>query len=151
MHIQMSQPPGSAGTLVTCDVKKMKWLPWAMRGAYFKLMNADPSSGRFALMIKFDPGAVAPVHRHVGAVEGYILEGGFHYRDEPHIRFSAGCYLLENAGAVHQPESPEGALMFAVFHGPVEGLDKGGNVAARLDWKWHVDTWNAAHKNDEQQ
>jgi 2,4'-dihydroxyacetophenone dioxygenase len=150
MNMQMNQPPGSAGTLVTCDAKEMQWLPWAMRGAHFKLLNADPGSGRFALMIKFDPGTVAPVHRHVGAVEGYILEGSFHYRDEPHIRFSAGCYLLENAGAVHQPESPEGALMFAVFHGPVEGLKKDGNVAATLDWKWHVDTWNAAH-NDAQQ
>jgi hypothetical protein len=45
---------------------------------------------------------------------------------------------------VHQPVSPEGAVMFAVFHGPVEGLDQEDNVIGRIDWKWHLDTWNAA-------
>lgn len=150
MNTELNQPPGSAVTLVTCDAREMKWVPWAMRDTHFKLMHADPKSGRFTLLIKIDPGVKAPVHRHVGAVEGYILEGGFHYHDEPHVRFTAGCYLLENDGAVHQPVSPDGALMFAVFHGPVEGLDKDGMVAGRLDWKWHVDTWNAAHGNAEQ-
>lgn len=151
MNTLQNQTPDQAGTLVTCDAKEMTWVPWAMRGAYFKLMNADPKSGRFSLLIKFDPGVKAPMHRHVGAVEGYILEGGFHYHDEPHIRFTAGCYLLENDGVVHQPVSPEGALMFAVFHGPVEGLKQDGNVGSHLDWKWHVDAWNAAHGNDPRQ
>lgn len=116
-----------------------------MRGAQFKLLSADEASGRFTLMIKLAKGVTAPLHRHVGAVEGLVLEGGFHYRDDPQTRFTAGSYLLEKAGAVHQPVSPEGAVMFAVFHGPVEGLDEQGRVTGRVDWKWHVDTWNAAH------
>jgi hypothetical protein len=33
--------------------------------------------------------------------------------------------------------------MFAVFHGPVEGLDEEGRITGRIDWKWHVDTWEA--------
>jgi 2,4'-dihydroxyacetophenone dioxygenase len=44
---------------------------------------------------------------------------------------------------VHQPVSPEGALMFAVFHGPVEGLDENGNVTGRIDYRWHIDAWRA--------
>lgn len=115
-----------------------------MKGAQFKLLSADPKTGRFALLIKLRKGSAAPLHRHVGAVEGYILEGGFHYRDEPSRRFTAGAYLLENEGAVHQPVSPEGAVMFAVFHGPVEGLDEDGKITGRIDWKWHVDAWKAA-------
>ena len=116
-----------------------------MRGAYFKLLHADPDTGHFSLLIKLDKGATAPVHRHVGAVEGMILEGGFHYQDQPEIRFTAGCYLRENDGAIHQPVSPEGALMFAVFYGAVEGMDEVGNVAGRIDCKWHIDAWHAAH------
>jgi len=120
----------------------MKWVPWAMNGAYFKLLNADPTTGRFSLLIKVEKGVTAPTHRHVGAVEGYILEGKFHYKDAPEIQFDAGCYLLEKDGTVHQPVSTEGAVMFAVFHGPIEGIDADGNVTGRVDWKWHVDTWN---------
>ena len=115
-----------------------------MPGTCFKLLHADAGTGRFSLMIKIDKGAKAPMHRHVGAVEGIILEGGFHYHDQPNIRFTAGSYLLENDGAVHQPVSPEGAIMFAVFHGAVEGLDEDGNVSGRIDWKWHVDAWGRA-------
>jgi 2,4'-dihydroxyacetophenone dioxygenase len=131
------------GTLLARDPQQLPWAPWAMPGAYFKLLSAEPESGRFTLMIKLDKGCAAPLHRHVGAVEGFILDGGFHYAEEPLARFTAGTYLLERDGAVHQPVSPEGALMFAVFHGPVEGLDADGRITGRVDWKWHVDTWNA--------
>jgi anti-sigma factor ChrR (cupin superfamily) len=134
-------------TLFAANVNELKWVPWAMPGSQFKLLSADPKSGRFSLMIKFEKGVLAPNHRHVGAVEGYILEGGFHYHDDPSKRFTAGSYLLENDGAVHQPVSPEGAVMFAVFHGPVEGLDEAGNVTGKIGWKWHVETWNAAGGN----
>ena len=115
-----------------------------MKGAYFKLLSVDAFSERFSLLIKLDKGCVAPTHRHLGAVEGMVLEGSFHYMEEPHMKFVAGTYLLEKDGAVHRPASPEGALMFAVFHGAVEILDREGNIAGRIDWRWHRDTWNAA-------
>src|SRR5687767_3553337 len=102
-------------TLLVADPKQLPWAPWAMQGAYFKLLSADAASGRFALMIKLEKGFIAPPHRHIGAVEGLVLEGGFHYADDPQIRFVAGTYLLERDGAEHQPVSPEGAVMFAVF------------------------------------
>jgi 2,4'-dihydroxyacetophenone dioxygenase len=136
----------TSATLVSCDPAQMKWMPWAMRGTHFKLLHADSDTGRFSLIIKIDKGAEVPMHRHVGAVEGIILEGGFHYNDQPNVRFVAGSYLLENDGAIHQPVSPEGATMFAIFHGAVEGLDEDGKVTGRIDWKWHVDAWTAEHK-----
>ena len=144
---ETKQPPTQIGTLYTCHPQNMDWLPWAMPGAHFKLLHADAVTGRFTLLIKFEAGAAAPIHRHVGAVEGYMLEGGFHYRDEPERPFETGCYLWESDGAVHQPVSPNGAVMFAVFHGPVEGLDDEGNLTGRINWKWHVDKWKAAGHN----
>lgn len=115
-----------------------------MPGAQFKLLSADAASGRFSLMIRFEKDCVAPTHRHVGAVEGLVLEGGFHYDDTPHVRYTAGMYVLERDGAVHRPVSPEGAVMFAVFHGPVEGLDSEGNITGRIGCEWHMHTWEAA-------
>jgi 2,4'-dihydroxyacetophenone dioxygenase len=145
MNTTSLQSSATQGSLLSLDPDNMQWVPWTMRGAYFKLLHADPESGRFTLLIKLDKGFTAPRHRHAGAVEGMILEGGFHYLDQPEIRFTAGSYLLERDGAVHEPVSPEGAIMFAVFHGPVEGMDKDGNIIGSIDWKWHVRTWQAAH------
>lgn len=144
MKPTLDNAPAMRDTLTIRQPEQMPWLPWAMKGAYFKLLSADAASGRFSLMIRFDKGIAAPLHRHLGAVEGMILEGGFYYREDPSIRFAAGSYLLEKDGAVHQPVSPDGAVMFAVFHGAVEGLDEDGGITGRIDWKWHVDTWNAA-------
>jgi 2,4'-dihydroxyacetophenone dioxygenase len=132
------------GSLHPCDPRQLPWVEWGVEGAYFKLLSVDALSGRFSLLIKLDKGCVAPTHRHVGAVEGMVLEGSFHYVDEPHMQFAAGTYLLEKDGAVHRPASPEGALMFAVFHGPVEVLDREGNIAGRIDWRWHMDVWKEA-------
>src|SRR3569623_144299 len=102
MDTEPTLPPAMPATLVSCDAAQLAWVPWAMRGTHFKLLHADPDSGRFTLLIKMAANVTAPVHRHVGAVEGYLLDGGFHYHDAPHIRFTAGCYLLEHGGAVHQ-------------------------------------------------
>lgn len=115
-----------------------------MPGAQFKLLSADLATGRFSLMIRLEKNCDAPRHRHVGAVEGLVLEGGFHYDDAPEVRYTAGMYLLEREGAVHRPESPEGAIMFAVFHGPIEGLDSEGNVIGRIGCEWHMRSWEAA-------
>lgn len=134
----------SPATLLACDTAALPWVPWAMPGAHFKLLSADPASGRFSLMIRLEKDCNAPTHRHVGAVEGMVLEGGFHYEDAPDVRYTAGMYVLESDGAVHRPISPDGALMFAVFHGLVEGLDQEGRVTGRIGCEWHIHAWNAA-------
>jgi 2,4'-dihydroxyacetophenone dioxygenase len=149
LHALLDTTVARQDTLHTSNPRHLPWVPWGMKGAYFKLLSTDPSNGRFALLIKLDKGCIAPTHRHVGAVEGMILEGGFHYLEEPHVQFVTGTYLLEKDGAVHRPASPEGALMFAVFHGPVEVLDRDGAVAACIDWQWHLDTWTSAMPSSE--
>ena len=53
----------------------LPWVPWAMTGAQFKLMSANPESGRCSLMIRLEKGCMAPRHRHVGAVEGLDNDG----------------------------------------------------------------------------
>lgn len=128
--------------LFSCQLDGLPWVPWAMPGAVFKLLATDSAAGRFSLLIRLTAGCQAPAHRHVGAVEGLVLEGAFYYSDAPEVRYTAGTYLLERAGAVHQPVNPDGALLFAVFHGPVEGLDDEGNVTGRLDWQWHRRMWD---------
>ena len=131
-------------TLTASDTTKMAWVPWAMRGAHFKLLNVDRVTGQYTLLIKVAADVTAPLHRHIGTVEVYILEGSFYYLDAPDIKFEAGCYLHEKEGAIHQPASSEGAVMLSVFNGPIESIDANGKVLGQVDWAWHVNAWNAA-------
>lgn len=128
-------------TLWRVDPEELDWAPWGMPGTEFKLLSADPRTGRFSILIKVDEGVVAPLHRHVKAVEVYILSGEFHYADDPSIRFGEGVYLLENDDAIHEPVSDPGCIMLAVFHGPLEGVSEAGDVLGTLDCEWHLNAW----------
>ena len=131
-------------TLSSMSTASLPWVPWAMPGAAFKLLSVEPSAQRFSLLIKVAANAPAPRHRHVGAVEGMVLEGGFFYDDAPETIYQAGTYLLERAGAVHRPVSRTGAVMFLVFHGAIEGLNEADEVIGKIDWRWHEKAWKSA-------
>lgn len=138
------------GYLESCDHKKLNWVDWAMPDAQFKLLHADQASGSFTLLVRFLPNAQAPIHRHIGAVEGLVLDGSFFYTDQPELIFKSGTYIWESDAAVHKPVTDEGAVMFLIFHGAVEGLNDVGEVTGRVNWKWHVEKWNAAGNHYQQ-
>ncbi len=114
------------------NIDSIEWLPWVMEGTWFKLLNVDMKTGGYSMILKVDPDNEAPVHGHVGAVEGIILEGEFGYDDD---RGSGMYYVWEPAGAIHQPDSPRGFTMFAVMHGPLMGYNDDGSIAAVVDGK----------------
>lgn len=92
-----------------------------MAGTYFSSLAVNELSGGFTMLLKVDAGTKAPVHAHLGSAEAFLLEGGFYYdADDPG---QAGCYTYEAGGAVHEPVSPQGCIMFAVSHGPLGGCD----------------------------
>ncbi|WP_027951208.1 2,4'-dihydroxyacetophenone dioxygenase family protein [Haliea salexigens] len=122
------------------DPDTLPWTPWGMPGTYFKLLNIDEVSGRFTFLLKVDPGVSAPIHKHVGAAEGFILEGAFHYPDDAG---SAGDYVFECAGALHIPETPDGLTMLAIAHGPIVGYEDDGAIAGLIDWQWMMETARA--------
>jgi hypothetical protein len=115
------------------DPKTIPWTAWAMAGTYFKLLNLDETSGAFTFLLKVDSGIEAPVHKHVGLAEAFLLEGEFGYGDD---RGSAGWYTRELGGVVHQPDSPQGVTMFAVAHGPIVGYNEDGSIAGVVDVEW---------------
>ncbi|WP_197524028.1 2,4'-dihydroxyacetophenone dioxygenase family protein [Cupriavidus sp. USMAHM13] len=113
------------------DADAIPWTPWVMAGTYFKLLAVNELSGGFTMLLKVDAGTKAPVHAHLGSAEAFLLEGGFYYdADDPG---QAGCYTYEAGGAVHEPVSPQGCIMFAVSHGPLGGCDAQGQVNAVVD------------------
>jgi len=113
------------------DANAIPWTPWVMEGTHFKLLAVNELNGGFTMLLKVDPGTKAPVHAHLGSAEAFLLEGGFYY--DANDRGQAGCYTYEAGGAVHEPVSPQGCIMFAVSHGPLGGCDEQGQVNAVVD------------------
>jgi 2,4'-dihydroxyacetophenone dioxygenase len=113
----------------------LPWTPWAMPGTFFKLLNISEETGRFTFLLKVEPGA-APVHKHLGLAEGYILEGEFGYGED---RGAAGCYTRELAGATHIPDTRSGMTMLAISHGPIAGYNQDGSIAGLIDVDWMYD------------
>jgi hypothetical protein len=125
------------------DPTPIPWTDWVMDGTWFKLMNVNPITGGFSMILKVNGNNTAPVHGHIGAFEGIILEGGFGYGDD---RGRPGWYAYEGAGIVHQPDSdPDGFTMFAVLHGGIAGYHDDGSCAALVDAKL---MWDMAAANN---
>jgi anti-sigma factor ChrR (cupin superfamily) len=116
------------------DPATLPWRPWVMAGTDYKLLNIDKKTGGFTILLKVDPGTEAPAHGHLGAVEGYVVDGEFGYGTED--RGGAGSYFYEEAGIIHEPTSPRGTIMFAIANGPLTGFNDDGSVAIIVDAKF---------------
>lgn len=122
------------------DPDSVPWTPWAMPGTYFKLLNINEANGRFTFLLKVDPGTVAPIHKHLGEGEAFILDGSFGYGAEVG---RAGWYSHEAAGSFHIPHSPDGLLMFAISHGAIAGYAEDGSIAGLIDVEWMFESARA--------
>jgi 2,4'-dihydroxyacetophenone dioxygenase len=113
------------------DMETLEWSPWVMEDTWFKLLSINTVTGGFTMMLKVAPNNIAPVHGHLGSVEGVILEGSFAYEDD---WGHAGNYVQEPAGINHAPVTgPDGLVMFATAHGPIAGYNEDGSVAKIVD------------------
>lgn len=114
------------------DAETLPWTPWVMEGTYFRLLNVNPVTGGFTNILKVDPGMEAPIHHHLGAIEGYIIEGEFGYDDD---RGGKGSFVFEEPNSIHKPDTPGGFTMFAVNYGPLMGYNPDGSISAIIDAK----------------
>ncbi len=108
----MTAPPASL--FVNADQ-----IPWVERrpGVFWKVLWEDPDGQRKAVLIRYEPGATIPRHRHIGDEQIFILEGSV--ADDTGV-CTAGNYARRPPGCVHTVVSPAGALVFAVISGPAE-------------------------------
>lgn len=115
------------------DTASLEWTSWVMEGTYFKLLAINPQTGGFTMMLKVDPGNQAPIHGHLGAVEGLIYKGGFGYGED---RGRELHYVIEDGGIAHTPDTDDdGMEMFAVVYAPLVGYEEDGGIAGVIDAK----------------
>jgi len=102
----------------------------------------DRYNGIWVLRVKFAPGVTLPMHFHTGTVHVYTMSGCWYYTEYPDQKQTAGCYLHEPAGSVHQFNTPldntEDTDTFMVVTGANInfGTDAGGTYLGTMDAGW---------------
>jgi len=94
-------------------------VPWVERrpGVFWKVLWEDPDGRHKAILIRYEPGATIPRHRHLGDEQIFVLEGSV--IDDTGV-CTAGNYARRPPGCVHTVKSASGALVLAVTSGPTE-------------------------------
>jgi anti-sigma factor ChrR (cupin superfamily) len=91
----------------------------------FKKLWSDPATRRRAQITRFEPGAVLPMHRHVGDELLYVIEGAI--ADESGT-VTAGNMSYRPNGCVHTVTSKGGATILAVVTGGSEPATEIGDA-----------------------
>jgi anti-sigma factor ChrR (cupin superfamily) len=101
--------------------------PWQQRypGVHWKVLHQD--GDRRTVLVRYEPGAVIPRHRHLGEEQIYVLEGSV--ADDTGT-CAAGDFARRPPGCVHTVRSPGGALVLAVMTGGAEAVPDAGRAAA---------------------
>jgi anti-sigma factor ChrR (cupin superfamily) len=97
------------------DVKNMPWAAAQFPGIEFKLLFSDPSTGMSTILFKMQPGAVVPLHTHMGVEQTYMLEGSL--EDDEGKAFE-GDFVWRPGGHRHIAVSPKGATFISIFTKP---------------------------------
>ena len=105
---------------IACS-KEMDWIETKAGETYIKVLWIGPESGRWAVLLKWMKGYVAPPRKHLSAAQVLILKGKLHVRDDV---LEAGDYIYEPNGMVHGATTAlEDTEYLCISDGPVLFFD----------------------------
>ena len=103
---------GAAAGYLVVRKEEGKWRPTGDDGISYKLLYADRERGTYTTLVRMEPGARIPAHRHVGVEQCLVLEGDLRAGDQ---KMSAGDFNCSLAGSVHgEIVTDTGALLLFV-------------------------------------
>jgi anti-sigma factor ChrR (cupin superfamily) len=114
-------PATEIGAAPSSQIITLTELPWnsAMAGVQQKRVWEDKPSKRRAALVRFEPGAKLPAHRHVGDEFVFVIEGSnADETGELHV----GNLSYRPYGCEHSVWTKNGATGFALVTGGVEML-----------------------------
>ena len=97
------------------DPGTMDWQPSQFDKIAMKVLYRDESKGEMTVLLKWEPGATLPFHRHPEIEQSYVLEGSFYDHDGI---CRAGEFVWRKAGSLHETKSDEGCLLLAIYRKP---------------------------------
>jgi anti-sigma factor ChrR (cupin superfamily) len=97
------------------DFSALSWQPFR-EGVQIARIYGDGLAGPSAALLRYEPGAQLPPHRHVDYEQIIVLSGS--QRDE-HGTYPAGTCLIHAPATTHQVSSDEGCVVLAIWNSPV--------------------------------
>ena len=87
------------------------WQPSGVEGVDVRLLYLDRTTERQTVLVRMQPGAVYPVHRHEGTEECYVIQGDLWDGD---LCMETGDYVCFEPGTEHGPLSSERGCLLLV-------------------------------------
>jgi quercetin dioxygenase-like cupin family protein len=124
--------PQSAAEDVLLRAADIPWVPQGSGNVWFKPLRISLEHNRWVNILKVTAGGVVNRHRHLAEVEGYVLQGQWHYIEHDWTA-RAGDFVFEPAGDVHTlvaDDASEETPMLTLFsiHGEIEYVDENDNL-----------------------
>jgi anti-sigma factor ChrR (cupin superfamily) len=94
---------------------EMEWRPTRFEKVSIKVLYEDAKRGEMTCLLKLEPGAYIPFHKHPEIEQSLVLEGSVEDHDGV---ATAGDYVWRKPGSLHDNRSPGGAVLFAVYRKP---------------------------------
>ena len=119
--------PTIAGS-VYVDPMNLDWQPSQFPGIKMKVLYRNDSVGEMTVLLKWEPGACLPFHKHPEIEQSWVLEGSFYDHDGI---CRAGQFVWRKPGSMHETKSDEGCVLLAIYRRPnifykSAGFQRGG-------------------------
>ena len=112
MATRKSKVEPTIGASTYVDPKAIEWSPSQFEGISIKILYEDKEKGEMTCLLKWEPGATLPMHKHPELEQSFVLEGSFYDHDGI---CRAGEYVWRRQGSFHETHSDEGAVLLAIY------------------------------------
>ncbi|MEJ8848104.1 cupin domain-containing protein [Variovorax rhizosphaerae] len=109
---KLAPTPGGS---VYVDPSQLEWQPSQFPKIQMMVLYRDDAVGEMTVLLKWEPGAVLPFHKHPEIEQSFVLEGSFYDHDGI---CRAGQFVYRVPGSMHETRSDEGCLLLAVYRKP---------------------------------
>ena len=84
----------------------------ATESIQIKVLYVDKDKGEMTCLLKWEPGATLPMHKHPEIEQSFVLEGSFYDHDGI---CRAGKFVWRQPGSFHETHWDEGAVLLAIY------------------------------------
>ncbi|GAA0477354.1 2,4'-dihydroxyacetophenone dioxygenase family protein [Parasphingorhabdus litoris] len=95
--------------LLSVNINEQEAVQHPTDGYFIQPLFLDSENGTWVLYAKFPPGTLLPRHFHTGTVHFFTTKGSWNYVEYPEDKQTAGSYLYEPGGSIHQFSVPKDA------------------------------------------
>jgi anti-sigma factor ChrR (cupin superfamily) len=120
------QPQPTPGGSTYVDPARLEWQPSQFEKIAMKVLYRNDAAGEMTVLLKWEPGAMLPFHRHPEIEQSWVLEGSFYDHDGI---CRAGQFVWRAPGSMHETHSDEGCVILAIYRKPNIFRNSAGFVA----------------------